>query len=133
MSSVRAKIIKTFHFHKFNLKKNKIYCFNLAFLYFTCLHIHNFLSLMIKFFLYVVRKRVIQSILQHKLPDMSDASATQTTRVRRECNTNNTSATQVKHEQHECDTSATRVLHECNTSATRVLHEQHECDTSEKF
>ena len=46
------------HFHKFNLKKKKIYSLTLTLLYFTCLHVQKFLSLKIKFFLYVIRKRV---------------------------------------------------------------------------
>ena len=37
MIAVKAKIIKTFHSHKFKLKKKKIYSSTLTFLYFTCL------------------------------------------------------------------------------------------------
>ena len=58
-----------------------------------------------------------------RLPDTSDMSATQVTRMQHECNTSYTSATRVRHKRHEYDISAKRARHECytnDTSATRA-------------
>ena len=73
------------------------------------------------------------------MPDTSDTSATQATRMRHECNTSDTSETRATRMRQKCDTSATlttRVLHECytnDTSATRVKNFDFDSYTSKNI
>ena len=62
------------------------------------------------------------------MPDTSDTSATQATRMQHECETSDTIATRVRHERqlrHKCYTN--------NTSATRVKNFDFDSDTGKNI